>query len=233
MICEHEAKDACFSKVSLFQHLDPSETALLTSLLHTRKYNKGEVVVQEGERSDTLYVVHQGCVKLSKYNESGKENIMRFLFPGDFFGQDSLLHQKPHPANAEVLEPSAICSINKHDFDQLLEHDPKLAYHFLLAISNLLRETDEWNSSLSAMTTEQKIAKLLLYFHTRNHAKHEIRLPVFKKDMALLLGITPETLSRKLTMMQTQGLLQVTGNCILILQLEQLRERMEPPVRSQ
>ncbi|MGN7413520.1 Crp/Fnr family transcriptional regulator [Paenibacillus sp. SAF-068] len=226
MICAHDAKDACFSKVSLFQHLDPSEAALLTSLLHTRKYNKGEVVVQEGERSDTLHVVHQGCVKLSKYNENGKEHIIRFLFPGDFFGQDSLLHQQPHAANAEVLEPSAICSISKHDFDQLLEHDPKLAYHFLLAISNLLRETDEWNSSLSAMTTEQKIAKLLLFFHNRNHAKHEIRLPVSKKDMALLLGITPETLSRKLAIMQTQGLLQVTGNCILILQLEQLREKV-------
>ncbi|WP_433744538.1 Crp/Fnr family transcriptional regulator [Paenibacillus amylolyticus] len=224
MICTHEAKDACFSKVSLFKHLDPSESALLTSLLHTRNYNKGEVVVQEGERSDTLYVVHQGCVKLSKYNENGKEHIVRFLFPGDFFGQDSLLHQQPHGANAEVLEPSAICSISKHDFDQLLEHDSKLAYHFLLAISNLLRETDEWNSSLSRMTTEQKIAKLLLYFHTRNHARHEIRLPVFKKDMAVLLGITPETLSRKLAIMQTHGLLQVTGNCILILQLEQLME---------
>lgn len=162
MICAHEAKDACFSKVSLFQHLDPSESALLISLLHTREYTKGEVVVQEGERTDTLFVVHQGCVKLSKTNENGKEHIIRFLFPGDFFGQDSLLHQKPHAANAEVLEPSTICSINKQDFDQLLEHDPKLAYHFLLAISNLLRETDEWNSSLSTMTTEQKIAKLLL-----------------------------------------------------------------------
>lgn len=94
MICTHEAKDACFSKVSLFQHLDPSEATLLISLLHTRKYNKGEVVVQEGERSDTLYVVHQGCVKLSKYNENGKEHIIRFLFPGDFFGQDSLLQKK-------------------------------------------------------------------------------------------------------------------------------------------
>ncbi|PQP81923.1 Crp/Fnr family transcriptional regulator [Paenibacillus sp. PCH8] len=224
MICTHEANDACFSKVSLFQHLDQAESVLLTSLLHTRQYHKGDYVVQEGERSDMIYVVHQGCVKLSKYTENGKEHITRFLFPGDFFGQDSLLHQTPHAANAEVLESSAICSISKHDFDQLLEHDPKLAYHFLLAVSDLLRETDAWNSSLSAMTTEQKIAKLLLYFHTRNHAGQELRLPVFKKDMALLLGITPETLSRKLAMLQTQGLLQVTGNSILILQLEELKE---------
>ncbi|MEC0127597.1 Crp/Fnr family transcriptional regulator [Paenibacillus pabuli] len=224
MICAHEAMDACFSKVSLFQHLGPEASVLLTSLLHSRKYDRGEYVVQEGEHSDTLYVVHQGCVKLSKYNENGKEHIIRFLFPGDFFGQDSLLHQKPHTANAEVLEPSAICSISKHDFDPLLEQDPKLAYHFLLAISDLLSETDEWNSSLSAMTTEQKVAKLLMYFHTRNHARHKIRLPVFKKDMALLLGITPETLSRKLAVMQNQGLLQVTGNCILILQLDQLQK---------
>lgn len=109
MICAHEAKDTCFSKVSLFQHLDESEAALLSSLLHTRRYNKGEMVVQEGERSDTLYVIHQGCVKLSKYNENGKEHIIRFLFPGDFFGQDSLLHQNHMPRTPKFwsLQPSA------------------------------------------------------------------------------------------------------------------------------
>ncbi|MNW66411.1 transcriptional regulator FixK [compost metagenome] len=74
------------------------------------------------------------------------------------------------------------------------------------------------------MTTEQKIAKLLLHFHTRNHANPEIRLPVFKKDIALLLGITPETLSRKLNMMQHQMLLQVNGNEIRILQLQELKD---------
>lgn len=145
------------------------------------------------------------------------------MFAGDFFGQDALLHQMPHPSNAEVLENSAICSIHKHGFDQLLAYDPKLAYTFLLALSNRLRETDEWNRSLRAMTTEQKIAKLLLEFHMRNHAKPEMRLPVFKKDMALLLGITPETLSRKLSSMQRQRLLQVNGSDIRILQLECLQ----------
>ncbi|WP_366295278.1 Crp/Fnr family transcriptional regulator [Paenibacillus sp. AN1007] len=224
MICEHDRNDACFSKVSLFQHLEPEDASLLTSLLHTRTYHKGEYVVQDGERSDTLFVIHQGSVKLSKYNENGKEHIIRFLFSGDFFGQSSLLHQTPHHANAEVLEPSSICSIHKQDFDQLLEQDPKLAYHFLLAITSLLSETDKWNSSLSAMTTEQKIAKLLLDFHTRNHENHDLRLPVFKKDMALLLGITPETLSRKLNVMQHQNLLQVNGNEIRILQLQELKD---------
>ncbi|MCP1133204.1 Crp/Fnr family transcriptional regulator [Paenibacillus polysaccharolyticus] len=226
MICTHGKNDACFTKVSLFQHLAPADATLLTSLLHTQKYHKGEYIVQEGERSDTLFVIHQGSVKLSKYNENGKEHIIRFLFSGDFFGQNSLLHQTPHQSNAEVLETSSICSIRKEDFDQLLEHDPKLAYHFLLAITRLLNETDEWNSSLSAMTTEQKIAKLLLDFHNRNHANPEIRLPVFKKDIALLLGITPETLSRKLNMMQHQMLLQVNGNEIRILQLQELKDML-------
>ncbi len=223
MICSHMSNEACFAKVPLFEHLASSEADLLTSLLQTRHYHKRDYVVQEGERSDTLYVIHQGSVKLCKYTEAGKEHIIRFLFAGDFFGQDALLHQMPHPSNAEVLENSAICSIHKHGFDQLLAYDPKLAYTFLLALSNRLRETDEWNRSLRAMTTEQKIAKLLLDFHMRNHAKPEMRLPVFKKDMALLLGITPETLSRKLSSMQRQRLLQVNGSDIRILQLERLQ----------
>ncbi|PYE51234.1 Crp/Fnr family transcriptional regulator [Paenibacillus barcinonensis] len=223
MICSQTSDEFCFSKVPLFEHLSPYEGSLLNSLLHTSHYHKGELVVQEGECSDTLYILQLGSVKLCKYNEAGKEHIIRFLFAGDFFGQDCLLHQIPHPSNAVVLENSTICSIRQKEFELLLTHAPKLAYYFLLALSHRLRETEEWNSSINAMTTEQKIAKLLLDFHMRNHAKPELRLPVFKKDMALLLGITPETLSRKLNSMQRQQLLQVNGNDIRILQLERLQ----------
>jgi len=227
MICSSQGKTPCYDKVPLFQHLGSEESSLLASLLQSRSYHKGEMVVKEGECSAKLYMVHQGCVKLSKYAKNGKEHIVRFLFPGDFFGHDALLHQKPYEVHAEVLETSTLCTLHRQDFDRLIEHDPMLAYHFLLAVSNLLEQSEEWNTALSSMNPEQRIAKLLLNFHMRNMERDGIKLPVFKKDMAMLIGITPETLSRKLAIMQSEGLLQVAGNVIYLLQLEELQQRIQ------
>ncbi|NUU78334.1 Crp/Fnr family transcriptional regulator [Paenibacillus xylanilyticus] len=227
MMCDSQIKAPCFVKVPLFQHLAPEESTLLASLLQSRSYHKGEIVVKEGEGSAKLYMVHQGCVKLSKYAENGKEHIVRFLFPGDFFGHDALLHQKPYGVHAEVLEISTLCTLHRQDFDRLIDHNPMLAYHFLLAVSDLLEQSEDWNTALSLMNPEQRIAKLLLNFHTRNMETNGIKLPVFKKDMALLAGITPETLSRKLAILQSEGLLQVAGNVIHLLQLEELQQRIQ------
>lgn len=227
MLCSSQGKALCHVKVPLFQHLRPEASSLLVSLLQSQVFHKGEMVVKEGEGSAKLYMVHQGCVKLSKYTENGKEHIVRFLFPGDFFGHDALLHQKPYGFHAEALETSTLCTLHRQDFDQLIEHDPKLSYHFLLAVSDLLKQSEEWNTALSSMNPEQRIAKLLLNFYVRNIETDGIKLPVFKKDMALLVGITPETLSRKLAIMQSEGLLQVAGNVIHLLQLEELQQRFQ------
>lgn len=223
MTCNHQTNRSCIHRVPIFEHLTTEEIDALTVATQSKSYKKGEFIFREGEKSETLFVLNEGTVKISKLSDVGKEQIIRFLFPGDFFGQFALLQEKNHYANAEVLDASVVCSIHKQDFQTIMEQNSKMAYRFLLAVSERLRQADEWMGTISLMETERRLAKLLMLFYEKNNAQPEVRLPAQKKELAALLGTTPETLSRKLAFFEEQGLLSVARNSIIIRQPELLQ----------
>lgn len=228
MSCNHSTchEDSCIQHVPIFEGLSEQEKCQLHHVIQSRPYQKREVIFQEGDISDTLYIIHTGIVKISKYTETGKEQIIRFLFPGDFFGQFSLLLDKTHYANAEVLEHAQICSIYKKDFLHVIEHNPNMAYRFLIAVSERLQQTDDWVGTISLMEVERRLAKTLLLFNRNQHENSDtLKLPIAKKELAALIGTTPETLSRKLTSLEAQGILSlVQTKQIKILNFRALEE---------
>lgn len=224
MNCTHHEPHSCIHRVPIFEQLTEEDAAALSSAVQSKPYRKGERIFREGERSDRLFIVNDGILKLSKLSEEGKEQIIRFLFPGDFFGQFALLQEKNHYADAEALSPAVICTIRKQDFLPIMAQNAKLAYRFLLAVSERLAQADEWIGTLSLMETDRRLAKLLMAFYERNNGQAEIRLPVQKKELAALIGTTPETLSRKLAEFDQQGYLTVARNDIIILQPQRLSE---------
>jgi len=224
MNCSHHEQRSCIHQVPIFEQLTEEDAAALSSAVQSKPYRKGELIFREGERSDQLFIVNEGIIKLSKLSEEGKEQIIRFLFPGDFFGQFALLQEKNHYADAEALSPAVICTIHKQDFLPIMAQNAKLAYRFLLAVSERLAQADEWIGTLSLMETDRRLAKLLMAFYERNNGQAEIRLPVQKKELAALIGTTPETLSRKLAELDQLGYLAVARNSIIILQPRLLGE---------
>jgi CRP/FNR family transcriptional regulator len=188
--------------------LSDEEVEILHKVTFQRKYEKNESIFCEGERSEKLYVISRGVVKISKLTEEGKEQIYRFLFPGDFFGQFSLLQNKTHYANAEALEPAIICQIHKADFARIVGEHPHMAYRLLLAVSERLQQADEWISTISLLDVERRLAKILLLFYQKNADSHGfVKLPVAKKELAAWIGTTPETISRKFTNFESLGIL--------------------------
>jgi len=211
--CDHHNQaETCVRHVPIFSEMTDEEADLLQKVTHHHGYEKGEYIFQEGDPSNTLFVVHEGLIKLSKLSDEGKEQIIRLLFPGDFFGQFSLLENKNHYANAEVLEPTTVCQIHREDFIPVLERNPAMAVRFLLALSERLQQADEWITTISLLEVERRLAKALLLFYEKNQITHrQILLPISKKDFASLIGTTPETLSRKLVHFESLGLLQLIG----------------------
>jgi CRP/FNR family transcriptional regulator len=224
MTCGNHAAHTCIDKVPIFEHLTAEEAELLTAAIRPKRYKKGETIFREGVRSETLYILQEGIVKISKLSETGKEQILRFLFPGDFFGHFAMLQNKTHYANAEVLEDAVVCLIHKQAFRQILEGSPKSAYRFLLAVSERLGQADEWLGTISLMDTDRRMAKLLLHFYEKNGAQPVMRLPAKKKELAALLGVAPETFSRKLACFEENGLLEVSRKYIVIRRPDLLEE---------
>jgi CRP-like cAMP-binding protein len=228
MSCNHyHIESSCLHRVPVFEHLMEDEMIELSSLIQYRHFKKGEFIFQDGEKSNYLFVVNEGIVKLSKLSDHGKEQIIRFLFPGDFFGQFALLQETTHYANAEVLDASVVCTIHKSDFHKLLEKNSKMAYRFLLAVSERLHQADEWLGNISLLETGKRLAKMLVLFYEKNHAKPSFQLPVQKKELAAWLGTTPETLSRKLAHFEELGIITIDKKRMTILQPEKLRSYSE------
>lgn len=210
MSCQHH--HGCASKVPIFKSLTGSEMDQLHGAMQKREYKKGTFIFQEGETSDTLFIVNKGLIKISKVSDEGREQIIRILFPGDFLGQFSLLQDKKHYANAEVLETTEVCVIHKKDFKALMEQNPEMTYRFLIAISERLQQADEWMGDISLLEVERRLAKILLLFQQKNNPNIKtFDLPVSKKDLAALIGTTPETLSRKLVSLESLEILKMQG----------------------
>ena len=113
--CAHET--SCITTVPVFKGMDEADLQQLQKVTRSGSFVKGEFIFREGERSETLFVVNEGLIKLTKMSPEGKEQIVRLLFPGDFFGLFSLLKQENHYMNAEAVGSSTvICYIEKKDF---------------------------------------------------------------------------------------------------------------------
>lgn len=205
------SSETCIRRVPIFDSLPDNQVALLHGLVESRRYQKGEYIFQEGEPSNALFVISEGVVKVSKLSETGKEHILRFLFSGDFDGQFALFKEGLHYSTAEALEDTVVCRIYREDLKAVLERNPQMAYHFLAAMSDRLRDADEWVGAISLLDVERRLAKTLLIFGRRHGELAKFELPVAKKDFAALIGVAPETLSRKLTFFESQHFIALSG----------------------
>lgn len=225
MCCKTHQTDSCVRSVPVFNGLNNREVQDLSEVIKSRTYTKGEFIFREGELSETLVIVHTGTIKVSKVSDEGKEQIIRILFPGDFFGQYSLLENKRHYADAEVLEETTVCLLHKEEFKLILERNPTMAMNFMMALSELLQKADEWIGTISLLEVERRLAKALLLFFERDNDDEFFQLPVPKKDFASLIGATPETLSRKLVYLQSNQILELDGRRgIRLLNIDKLKE---------
>ncbi len=219
-----ESGKSCIRRVPIFENLTDKDVELLSDAIHSETYAKGEYVFRTGEQSDTLYVVHKGVVKITKVSESGKEHILRFLFPGDFDGQFALFNEEFHYADAEVMEETVVCKIRRGELHHIMMHNPEIAYRLVVIMSERLKEADEWIGAISLLDVEKRLAKVLLVYGSKHVPNEPFDLPVSKKDFASLIGVCPETLSRKLSLLENQGLIELTGRkSIRILDEHQLK----------
>lgn len=222
--CSHES--SCITTVPVFKGMKEADLQQLRKVTRSRNFQKGAFIFREGEHSETLFVVNEGLIKLTKNSVEGKEQIVRLLFPGDFFGLFSLLRDEKHYMNAEATQQTVICSIDKNDFLKTMENNSELSYRFLLAVNDRLYEADESVGNLSLMEVEQRLARALLLFHDKLKIKNEaFTLPITKKDLASFIGTTPESISRKLLSFVSKKLIHMDGQRrIKILELDQLKQ---------
>ncbi len=197
--------------IPLFQSLEEKNYQDLSGIILTRKFKKGEIIFSEYDEADGFYVAVSGRVKIFKSSPEGKEQILHIFGPGDPFGEIAVFTGKNFPASAQTLENSETLFFPKNDFIGLIKKDPALSLNMLSVLSMRLKRFSSLIEDLSLKEVPGRLAAYLLYLSDRNDSCDELILDISKTQLASILGTIPETLSRILTKMTRENLIESDG----------------------
>lgn len=204
---------SCLMSVPIFQHLSQTELNTVSEITFEKKYKKGETIVEAGEYHSYLYVLFNGKVKITRIALNGKEQIIRIVGQGDFLGELSLLNNKPVDEYAYVIEDATMCVVDGERLKQLMKKEPTIAFKIMEVLSERLEEMENLIQNTNLSSVEYRIAQKLL---TLAENDKTITLEISKGDLANMLGITQETLSRKLTTFEKNGWIKLEGQRTII-----------------
>lgn len=220
--CENRS---CVSLVPIFNHLDRQSQFKIGDRSYTRELKRGEYLYQAGDLDDSLYIVHKGQIRISHLSQSGKEQLIRLLNPGDFTGEWTIFSDDNyHEHYAQATKKTNICVISRQNFKELLAEYPEISMEILKTMSNRLQESQKQTASVAI---EQVASRIIYYLEDLAGETKEdevtVKLPMSRKDLASYLGTTPETVSRRFKELEDAGLInQLSNNKIHIGSLDEL-----------
>ena len=220
----------CIDKVPIFVDLPFEIKQSIMGSSNHKIYNKGEIIFNSGDYFDYLFIVIKGRVKLSKISAMGKEQILKILEVGDFMGELSLFKNTVLTNSAEALEKTEICVIRSEKVREIIMQRPEIALKFLEKYAERIKHSEELIEQIGLRDVEQRIANYLIAEVEKNNIKsrnneYVINLPVTKSVLSSMLGTTKETLSRKLSLLQDEGIIRMERQGkIIITDIESLRD---------
>lgn len=175
-------------------------------------------VYKEGEEPKRLYFIQSGRIKAIKTTSFGKELITSFYQAGEFFGYKALLEQACYHESAVAIEDCVLLHIPAADFLQLVRL-PEVSQQFVRLLAGRKSAREQQLLDMAYQSLRRRVANALLVLHNQGRAGEATSfIRVSREDLAALVGIAPESLSRTLSEFRHDGLLEVSSQGIRLLQ---------------
>jgi CRP-like cAMP-binding protein len=214
-------------RIPLFASLEPAHLEELAGKLTLRKYDPGTRIFMQDDPGSTLFVIRNGQVNISAPSPKGGEAILAVMTDGDFFGELSILDQKPRSATATAMRPTTVFTLERDDFLEVVHTEPYLAINALAALSERLRRTNLLLGDAFFTDLPTRLAKRLLELARRHGVETDhglkIDLRLTQADLISEMGASRESVKRLLEELQDQGLILVAGKNIYVRRLDMLR----------
>ncbi|MDT2760062.1 Crp/Fnr family transcriptional regulator [Enterococcus xiangfangensis] len=212
----------CVSLVPLFNHLEVADQKKIHALVKHRMVAKGEqIFTPDGEKQ--LVIVARGNMKVYQLSSNGKEQVLRVVEPGEYEGENQLFGVQNDALFGEALEPTEVCILRQQDFSNLLLKYPQLSLKLLEINATKMVKTEQQTQFLMMEKVEERLATYLLDL-AKVAESNELVLPMKMKELALFLGTTPETLSRKLKLLESKQLISRKRRTITLLDRDGLED---------
>ena len=199
-----------------FSGLDERELERLSKVAIRRRAARGEQVVRAGEDAETLIVLLTGRAKVTNFDEEGREIILAWLSPGEFFGEMGLIDGSPRSANVVAVEPCELLILGKHEFERCMQDNFQVAKKLMQILVRRLREADRNIESLALLDVYGRVARLLLDMSEDASGKRVVRQKISKQDMARMIGASREMVSKVMRDLEVGGYITCADDVITI-----------------
>ena len=160
-----------------------------------RRFPAKALIVQEGDRPDSLFIIVEGRVKAYVSDESGREMILSTMGPGEYFGEVAL-DDGPRSASVMSLEPCVLSVVPLEDLDLFIRNNPAFASHFINRLLGRIRTLTKNVGSLALMDAYGRVARLLLENSVTKGGVQFVPERLTQADIASRVGCTREMVSR-------------------------------------
>lgn len=230
--CEQCKGKYCTQKVSIFSGLTAEENAEVHQLIQRFSYKKGELLILDGQTFERLMIVHSGQLKAYRDTTEGKQQILHIFGPGDFLGERTLFTHTESAYTVEALTSVTVCTIYREAFQSLLDEYPSISKKILEVLSDRLTNLEKTLESMGTKTIDKRISTVLVDFAKKFGRKKndhiELDLPLNREGIANYIGLTRETVTRKMKRLERDGIILPVGNKkIVILDWDALQDSSE------
>ena len=191
---------------------------MLSGQLQRVKYTRNSIIISEGDVSDSLYLVNKGEIKIYISDQNGREIQLNTLGPGDYFGELSLLDQKPRSASAITVCDSELSVISSSALMRCLNKSPDMAIRMLQSLAKAMRDATELQRGLALMDVYGRLRKTLLSLSRRVNDINVVEPKPTQQEIANMIGASREMVSRIINNLKINDYIETTTESIIIRQ---------------
>ncbi|MEI7509233.1 MAG: Crp/Fnr family transcriptional regulator [Flavobacterium sp.] len=190
---------------------------------------KGEPIFEEGEITKGVFCIKEGICKLSKLSANGKDQIVKLAKPGELLGQRSMISEEPANLSAVALEDMEVCFIPKTEIMGFFNENNQFSLNVMKTICGDLKEADDHMVSMAQKNVKERLAETLLYLEDMFGKNDDgtLHIQLSREELAGMIGTATESCIRILSEMNKNGLIDLVGKKIAILDRNKLKKMAE------
>lgn len=211
----HPCGTCDFYNDSVWQPVASCSVSVLSRGFSRKSLNKGQTLYYQADENQGVFCLSKGLIALRTYHQNGSSTLLRLAYPGDIIGFRSFLENRPHRTEARALLSSRVCTVARRDARQVVQGNPAILARLA---SRCVAEIDRNHDRIiAAATTSNKqrlndiLLRLMKAHGERTGECQHMQLPLSRSDLADLLGVQTETVSRLFKRIQADGVFHVSG----------------------
>jgi len=208
--------------------VEKEEVEVIDDLVADRpQLKKSEYLFHVGDKFQSLYAIKSGAVKTFGSTRDGREQITGFHFAGELIGLDAI-GNNTHNCNAVALEKTVVCAMPYKSIEDIGTQIPSIQQEITRLMSKEIRNDEEMLMAMGGMRAEQRVACFLYNLYrrllTRSNDTNTVRLPMTREEIGNYLGLSLETVSRRMSSLQDDGIIKVNNRLIALLDIDALQK---------